>query len=642
VATFWNTLSLTTNIGTNNTFQTGTAETASSAINRGPFLPASSATNAIGGTPWPDLFYLNDNTSGKDTGLYKYTDGVWSLKIRVGSAPDLYLGQQLPLNISEGTYALLSTNNTINKTAGVYRYENSQWSMLETYGADGLSLISNALPTTHLTGGAAGAAPASIIGDAATIYPTQFIDPAKRPTGFSLAPASLTTNEFLNWNSTIQRDYILSQGFSVNGSTLKQGVTIGPAGAQATAFLSADDGSLNSDIRGQKIYIVENIQSADVGVMSLADQERLATLNAWSNTTSGVAARLGFTPTGTVTSTTISSTRNTLKSLLDGYKNQMPAVTGGISSANAALFTKQIDNLKARLDMMGVFNELSIKSVADAIKDRYTRAASFALQSDNTKITNATQIYGQLKNNVVSTDSNKTITEGFEKFIATEKRLTNLDNARLAMSKGVAHLARTDLPRLVFMMQVNYQLSNKQISEGDQEELRQQNAYLKDISIFQADLQTTLALFGTASDEKHAFLGYETPADSHVDNVPYRSTNPFNSTRQAAFSMFADELSHTNGQHPIQDYRDLPDRPTVQMLTKEGTTTVYAFTSNLKTYWDAIVTKVNDHTTLVQQQGTAVQNTITNKDKEATRHYELATNVLTKMFETVTNITRSS
>ena len=62
----------------------------------------------------------------------------------------------------------------------------------------------------------------------------------------------------------------------------------------------------------------------------------------------------------------------------------------------------------------------------------------------------------------------------------------------------------------------------------------------------------------------------------------------------------------------------------------------------IKTSWDTIVTKVNDHVTLVQQQNQVVQNTINTQDKEANRHYDLATNALSKMFDMIANISRST
>jgi hypothetical protein len=292
---------------------------------------------------------------------------------------------------------------------------------------------------------------------------------------------------------------------------------------------------------------------------------------------------------------------------------------------------------------MAVFNEQAIKDAADIIKDRYKRAAAFAYQWNNRAVATATQIDPTLKNNVVSTDANVTVTNGLDKFMAAEMNLLQLDNARLDMAKGLTKTPYIDLPRLIFLLQLDYQLTNKKVSEVNQEELRQQNKYLQDVAIFQADLQTTISLFGTKSDEKHAFLGYDSDPN-HVDNAPYRTTNPFTGARVLAFSMFEEKLIHTNGQHPIQKYRDLPDRPTASMLSsfQYNNATRGSFTQMIKTSWDTIVTKENDHVTLVQQQNQVVQNTINTQDKEANRHYDLATNALSKMFDMIANISRST
>lgn len=551
-------------------------------------------------------------------------------------------------------------------------------------------------PYTEMPGGASGVTSADLLADAANLFPTQYLSTASRPAAFATAPGSLSPDEFLKWHSTYQVDYIRANGTAFDGDTEKNWVKLGPVdGKTISVFIAAKAATGNEALLyGEKLYIVENLQKADIAPMSKATQVRLAQIPAWFTTSTGQAAKLGYTPVSTnatLTAAAVDSTRTALKSKIDtdyiaAITNTAaitdPTPTTRPSAEVKALFTQQLENLKTRLDNCGVFDAQALVDAANEIKTRFDRLMAFAIGKtaqtvDETKsITISADSVGtvnvwnfpntQFKKNVVSLDDNKTIIEGYDKFVDTEKRNLQVDNLKIYLGNinGIRPKA-LDVSRIIFLLQMAYNLAKETQSDQGAEELRQQNRYMQDISAIKQILQTTRSQFGTKSDEYRAILG--------LGNLTGDVANDMTSLteeQRLAISMWEKQIPQKK--HPIETLRNLGDRPTIEVFhtgtggsyyritsQHDGSTNAYsngyfvirkinggyfAYAGAVKRLagsWDQEAQKISDRTTLVQQDAQIVQNKVSNLDKEKARHFELANNAVNKMFDMLQSILRA-
>jgi hypothetical protein len=475
--------------------------------------------------------------------------------------------------------------------------------------------------------------------------------------------ANPTASDFLSWHTAWQIKYIKQQ----NASGLS--ATIGSGDSQITAFVG--DGTL-----GAKVFVVENLQKSDIGLMNLATQERLSGLAAWDNA-GGMADKLGYKRRD---GSSVLSIRNQLKAVLDAnYLNSMvqPSVgpmSGDSGKADLKLFTDQIENLKTRLDNSSVFQEANIKAAAEDVLKRYKRAVAFSVdyyKGTDGNVTEGQTIYSGnyitvgghwpypdpgVTPGVMSSDGNLTIKEGYDKFIAAEAKLLEADNTRLDLGALVStQMKNVDLPRMIFLIQMTYDLKDEQQSSETTEELRQQNKYLQDVSLIQRLLNNTLAKFGTGTDETKTLLDINSGTTGFG-----RSVNAQYITKEEGFMLSMFE-SYSNAQkyvvNPIEKLQGISSRPSLEILDSPSKYT--GFTKNAdqnsatfdnwratfkafpKSTWEKYSTNISDHVSLISQQSQIKQNEVNAFDRERNRHYDLANNALQKMFDMIGQIARS-
>ncbi len=550
-------------------------------------------------------------------------------------------------------------------------------------------------PYTEMPGGAKGVTSANLLADAAALFPTQYLARSSRPAAFATAPGSLSPDEFLKWHSTYQVDYIRANGSAFSGETEKNWLKLGPVdGKTISVFIGVKSYTgTEGSLAGEKLYIVENLQKADIAPMSKATQMRLAQVPAWFTATSGQAAKLGYVPTSTnasLPSGAIDSTRSSLKAQIDSdYIDKITATAAITDVANTTrpsedvktLFKQQLENLKTRLDNCGVFDPQALVDAANEIKTRFDRLMAFAIgktakaiartdqvsiSADSVGTVTVTGYPNKLLNeNVASLDDNATIIEGYNKFVDTEKRNLQVDNLKIYLGNidGIRPKA-VDVSRIVFLLQMAYNLAKESQSDQGAEELRQQNRYLQDIAYMKQMIQTTRGLFGTASDERNGLLGLPDKNSTANDMTSLSSKDLL------AVSMWTNGL--TQYEHPIEKLRNLGSRPSLELLHTgisasyfgvddqfDGSTNTYknkyytirkvsgsyyaygGVISKLAGTWDQYAQKISDRSTLVQQDAQIVQNKVSNLDKEKARHFELANNAVNKMFDMLQGILRA-
>ena len=551
-------------------------------------------------------------------------------------------------------------------------------------------------PYTEMSGGSSGAVSVNVQTDAANIFPTQYLATSGRPAAFTTEPASLSPDEFLKWHSTYQVDYVRAYGTAFSGETEKNWVKLGPVdGKTISVFIGVRAVTgIEGALAGDKLYTIENLQKADIAPMSLATQTRLAQVPAWFTSTTGQAAKLGYEPVSanaTLPSDAVAATRTSLKSKIDTDYIATITNTAAItdiagttrpSDEVKALFTQQFENLKTRLDNCGVFDPQALVDAASAIKTRFDRLMAFAIGktaqtvSESKSVDISADSVGTVtvnnypnalfQKNVVSLDDNATLIEGYDKFVDTEKRNLQVDNLKIYLGNinGIRPKS-LDVPRIIFLLQMSYNLAKQTQSDQGAEELRQQNRYLQDIAVMKIMIQSTRSTFGTKSDEYRPIVDLPNQDGDTSNDMSSLSTE-----ERLAISMWENLVPKTK--HPIETLRNLNDRPTFQIFhtgytgtysgnnsqyngsTNSYTNTFYTIRkingtyymyagaiSRLASTWDQYAQKVSDRTTLVQQDAQIVQNKVSNLDKEQARHFELANNAVNKMFDTLQSILRA-
>ena len=481
--------------------------------------------------------------------------------------------------------------------------------------------------------------------DSSSLFP-ELVDqsnPGERPDAFNTPSAS----DFLSWHTAWQIKYIKAN----NSSSLN--VTIGSGSNKITAFLG--DGT-----QSERVFIVQNLQKSDIGMMTKGTQTRLASLSDWT-VTNGPADRFGFSKGGS-----IDSQRQALINILQNeYKAKMTKPSGSVmTDADVKLFSKQIDNIVVRLNNSALFNQAAIKDAADTILKRYKRAAAFSVptrvNTDGTPIQgsdiddndSSLLVVGTLKRypdpvivpKTISTDGNQFINKGYTKFITEEKKILQADNAKIKLGSLVAAQPKSvDLPRLIFFMQLNYDLQKDRQSVANTEELKQQNRYVQDIGIFQRLINKTIGTFGTGTNETKGLLNQVTSFSSAYGNREFTRDDIL------AISMF--ELNSTDLSylaHPIETLRGLPKRPTLKLGNPANGATsglpgYWVLLANAfpRTTWENYATMASDYVNLINMESTMKQNENQSLDREKNNHYQLATGCISKMFDMLQAIARS-
>ena len=474
---------------------------------------------------------------------------------------------------------------------------------------------------------------------------------ATLPIAYNTVPGSLDLNSpdsgvnFLKWHSSFQVEYLLKNQTSGNPPTLVIG-----SGADARTIFLADDNT--------KIFIVENLQKADIGKMGKADQTALVGIAAFQ----AVASRLGLT-------TAVS----TLQKVITKGQDKVNA-SNNLTADQKQIFVSELQNVSTRLNSGAVG---SIKDVNDAVSDIMKRFATLdaygavangavgqpqALGGDHTfgKTINGVfeiQTIGQdltQKFNVISSvGNNDAIVAGFRKMLAQEQQILNVDNARLnvATSAGGGQ-KQLDAPNLVFLFQLEYNLKDEAKLTFQTEEVNQQNFLLQSYGKMQQIVNQTIAQFGNSdSKQKLGLLGL-----SNLNQVP--------ADDKAAINMFEDRLgtgspAKVNGEHPFEllngisrplfDMIDNGDNKTLTFHFSDGSTqdTTGNFNDNgglnqfLQSQWSTFGTQLSDAISSINQQTQIAMNDINSLTKQKDRHFDLANNALAKAAEVAQSIGRN-
>ena len=544
-------------------------------------------------------------------------------------------------------------------------------------------------PYEHLAGSADGTPSQINQTSAEKLFPTLDGDTATlpvadRPDAFYTKPADLTTDaaklafikDFSTWHSAYQLEYIKKYG------TLD--IQVGDPKTRLTAVVSLSDPT--------KVIIVQSLDKKSIAKLTLVEQNQILGLPAFAE----LSASQGLVGTGAAAFSSVKDASQTLTA--DGFIDELIAeirttiasekptqpgeagfydsvvygdqkpddpvgpdggpyvVDGGVvkyeafdtgqqhgwalrlyptmPSADQQPFLDELALLKQQLDGMGVVSPEDIQKAVTDLRTRFQRA--FAFYNVHPETTSTEQMGNPDKaitvyHDVISLDGNAAIDRGYQIFIAQEKRMADLAGARmqLAQNEGASFGKRLDVPGLIARFQILYEQSLKAQVTADTEEINQQNDLLKTYAKIQDVVNQTVQQFKSADSDPKRVLGLD------VDDYDRLSDD-----EKKIISMFEDKLG--KGQrNPLEALRSL-DRPLFDFFKQEkpGSDSRYDLNSYSQTQWSTYGTRLSQAVTIINQNSQLKMNDVTSLQKEADRHFELASNALSKMQDIISNIAR--
>ncbi|RVU12576.1 hypothetical protein [Methylobacterium oryzihabitans] len=220
----------------------------------------------------------------------------------------------------------------------------------------------------------------------------------------------------------------------------------------------------------------------------------------------------------------------------------------------------------------------------------------------------------------VSTDDGQKIRNGYDTFIAQEKQLLGIQNARLGLAQdGMFQNRALDVPNLVYLFQLYANLAGEAKVRIATEEVEQINALLKTYAVLQAAINRTVGAFNPdPKDQKLAYGGEKVGLSEDEKTVG---------------KMFWQGSGYDKVPHPIEALLGVP-RPAMGWLM--DTTSDSRRMSS--TTWQQYQTTIGDAVSRLNQESQIKMNEINSMTKQKDRNFDLANNALSKMAEIVQKV----
>ncbi|MDO1583176.1 hypothetical protein [Rhizobium oryzicola] len=506
---------------------------------------------------------------------------------------------------------------------------------------------------------------------------------ADRPPGFDVKASDLTTDDAINafgrifntWHSSYQVEWVnanLKAQAITNGVLLLQGATTSITYVASVPPPANGTISLGEYSATPRIYQVNTLTKDNFATMPTKDQERIVATEAFKH----MASSLGLS----VNKQQMIDAANVLRGQVTNYKASNRKFVALPPDAQQA-FTDQIDLLISRLDKMSVFSQTDIQSQLTELQTRFNRLAAFFNVSEenwrpgagqaplntqdlSTLPTNFSETWLPLGNdndvirvpkNVVSLDDNATINSGYNVFLQQEMRIRDMKETRASVAAGDGYMngKKLDAPSMIYYFQSQYNLEGEAKVTVETEEVKQQNAYLKTISVMQELINKSIAQFQKADEGPKSFAGL---GPDFLDNLAKQinSNPPLNEadiqTLKAIF-MFSDK-SNDAQKNPLEVLRGL-SRPRLDLVRGNISTgpqnggymwdnASNDLQSHTHPQWSNYGTQLSELVTLVNQESQLKMNDINSLDRERNRHFDLANSALQKMADLLQNISQAT
>lgn len=550
-------------------------------------------------------------------------------------------------------------------------------------------------PNFFLPGSAEGAYSKTVAETARALFPSldgvsARLAVEKRPDTFYITPDMLVTDEqkrffldsFSSWHSALQLEYVKQHG---TGGVLDIAVAT-PSPRRMTAVASESDPT--------RLFIVQSLQKHDFARMTAAEQRQVAATDAFATVgpalgliaaTDPAAQELRLAidqlisdisnPRSMFNVATVSPATGGHSVVVQMYKPADPPppdpYTGVLmkweqeghhedddvpalktprwvlkSHHMAPLpddakvpFISQLEILKEQIGLMGVLSVAEIEKQSNEIKGRFDRAFAFfdvkAPTATSNFMGNPWEFHDAYRDVITQDGRLDGIQRGFQTFIAQEEQIAQLAQARMqaVRENGMLHGATRDAPSLVFLFQELYSRAVEAEVGAETEEINQHNDLLRTYAAMQDVINRTLGSFEKADDTRKRLL------DGGWDSYASYPTE-----LRMLLGMFEDHTG--NGQrHPLERLRD-DHRPTMDFIWQVSNLFIdwdsnYDLNRRTHMEWDRFNSVLSQNVAAMNQNIQIKMNDVNSMDKQRNRHFELANNALSKLYDTLAKIARA-
>lgn len=397
---------------------------------------------------------------------------------------------------------------------------------------------------------------------------------------------------------------------------------------------------------GDRAILVDQLDNRAIAKLSKAEQESVAL---------HVAFHRKYGPTLGLSATASTAVDDAILAIM-GYAVPIPRTTmnhglgsyyvstdlAGFSEEDRAVFVKQLEILKEKLESQGIFNPKALEAEVTAIVDRFKTAYAYgkvqAQSVDPILIPVNLPHVARRYHAAISLDGGATIKSGFDNFMAQERRLLELAEARADVTKLSSGDRRLDLPALILKLQLYSHLSTDALVNIKTEEVRQQNDLLKTY----AEMQRMVSERASAGGGNYSLSSVTNSQGSIQDwelRVILLGSMFHNDSRMM---IFWEQHDYHMAAHPLEELKGIT-RPTMSLFTDASGD--MGARGRLSEYnggtWASYGTRLSDTVTLINQETQIQMNAISTLEKEKNRYFEMGNNALAKLNEIVQSIARS-
>ncbi|MGV6872534.1 hypothetical protein ACUSIJ_07555 [Pseudochelatococcus sp. B33] len=426
---------------------------------------------------------------------------------------------------------------------------------------------------------------------------------------------------------------------------------------------------------GQPI-IVEHLDVRSFAKLTVEEQRLISALPAFTGGTIGQGASQETYAGGAGLAATLGLVTTIPASLQDAYNaiysHTVPPFDvdnlfypnwplTNFSETDRQVFLDQLQLIADKLSNQAIYHKKTIDDEVAAVLKRFETAYAYGsvaaeVGPDVFQMNYQGHIVVRYSN-VVSLDKGAAIESGFANFMAQERRLLELAEARANLQAETAGNRKLDVPTMLVRFQLYYNLEMEAQVNIKSEEVKQQNELLKTYAYMQKRV-SELAGTGTSID----YLGASGGGDGnyqrdvfqvHAINNPnpqrmweYFGITSMFQTHNINAGFFADpsrQWAVMQPKHPLEALRGIT-RPTVDIFYENSTRGNSDWGEYVKlsaSAWSQFGTRLADAVTLINQESQIQMNDISAFEKEKNRYFEAGTNALSRLSEAILAIARN-
>lgn len=396
------------------------------------------------------------------------------------------------------------------------------------------------------------------------------------------------------------------------------------------------------------VLILQNLSKNDIGLLGKSDQDLIAAYTSSLNATApGVVANLASVWDVSLGNTPAEN-RIAADLLLDNALHKLLQA----DSNNKDAYKDQLNLIKDRISRNSLFSTGNLTVEIKEIFDRFDRMNAFELTLIDSSASLNPDDTSSVPEGLNSQDNNASIISGLNNLLAQEKRLLDLATQRISLSRNASVQGKKmDVPSLISMLQLTYNIQKEADVAILTEELQQQNALLRDYAEMQRIVNNVLKQFPSGEDgskQKRNIEGTENgKLVKGAGGVTWAEANMSLSVKERrAMIMFSTEFSGAapqGGGHPLETLRRI-SRPlddfTVTIQLSEEAPRQTFLTAKTQSAWNIYSTQLADAVTLINQNSQILTNEISSMNQERNRHFDLANNSLRRLNDSLTSIAR--